>query len=86
MKNLVGTMLLVLMCGCQQTREIIITPYEIPIKISKNGCFVTSHEFINLINGENVRYYNGRINKIYLSPNLIIIKDDKIYLKSAENK
>lgn len=86
MKNLVGILLLMLLCGCQQSREIIITPYEVPIAINKNGCFVTSHQFIDMINGEGVEYYNGRINKIYLPPNLITVKDKKVYLKNTENK
>ena len=85
MKKYVG-IILILLCGCQQPLEVVVTPVEQPIKIRKDGCFVTKQEFIKLINGEKIKYYNGRTNKYYIPSNLIDIKDGYVTLKKVEGE
>ncbi len=75
---------LLLITGCNQTMQIVVSKEEIPILIEKDGCFVTKRNFIKLINGSSVEYTNKYIDKYYLPSNLIIINDNKVKLKSIE--
>ena len=84
MKRLVVVGMLLLLYGCQTPMEIFISKEEIPIKIEKTGCFISKSDYIKLVNGEEVKYYNGRAGKYYIPSNLIEIKDNKVKLKNGE--
>jgi len=84
MKIVIVGMLVLLMCGCQTPMEIFISSEEIPIKIEKNGCFVSKSDYIKLVNGESIKYYNGRLDKFYIPGNLINIIDNKVSLKEVK--
>ena len=66
-------LLCLLLTGCQQPLQVIVSKQEVPILIERDGSFVTKNDFIKLLNGQTVKYYNGRINKYYLPSTLIDI-------------
>lgn len=78
-------LMLILISGCWTKRpDILVIPSRSPILIEQNGCFVTKNQFIKMVDGEGVKYYNGRKGKYYIPSNLIEIKQDKVFLKTVE--